>query len=95
MKSINPRLIKGFGQVSSEVMRDPELSLKDKGLYAYLCTFAGSQTNELIVSVYRMADECGISPSTIKRSIETLQSKGIIDRVYMGKGKTRKTIILK
>ena len=95
MKSINPRLIKGFGQVSSEVMRDPELSLKDKGLYAYLCTFAGSQTNELIVSVYRMADECGTSPSSIKRSIETLQSKGIIDRVYMGKGKTRKTIILK
>ena len=95
MKSINPRLIKGFGQVSIEVMRDPELSLKDKGLYAYLCTFAGSQTNELIVSVYRMADECGTSPSTIKRSIETLQSKGIIDRVYMGKGKTRKTIILK
>jgi len=95
MKSINPRLIKGFGQVSSEVMRDPELSLKDKGLYAYLCTFAGNQTNELIGSVYRMADECGTSPSTIKRSIETLQSKGIIDRVYMGKGKTRKTIILK
>lgn len=95
MKSINPRLIKGFGQVSIDVMRDPELSLKDKGLYAYLCTFAGSQTNELIVSVYRMADECGTSPSSIKRSIEILQSKGIIDRVYMGKGKTRKTIILK
>jgi predicted transcriptional regulator len=95
MKSINLRLAKGFGQVSNEVMRDPELSLKDKGLYAYLCTFAGSQTNELIVSVYRMADECGTSPSTIKRSIETLQSKGIIDRVYMGKGRTRKTIILK
>lgn len=95
MKSINLRLAKGFGQVSNEVMRDPELSLKDKGLYAYLCTFAGSQTNELIVSVYRMADECGTSPSTIKRSIETLQSKGIIDREYMGKGKTRKTIILK
>jgi len=95
MKSINLRLAKGFGQVSNEIMRDPELSLKDKGLYAYLCTFAGSQTNELIVSVYRMADECGTSPSTIKRSIETLQSKGIIDREYMGKGKTRKTIILK
>jgi predicted transcriptional regulator len=95
MKSINPRLIKGFGQVSSEVMRDPELSLKDKGLYAYLCTFANSQSNELIVSVYRMADECGTSPSSIKRSIETLQSKSIISREYMGKGKTRKTIILK
>lgn len=95
MKSTNPRLTKGFGQVSNEVMRDPELSLKDKGLYAYLCTFAGSQTNELIVSVYRMADECGASPSTIKRSIETLQEKGIIDRLFMGKGKTRKTIILK
>lgn len=95
MKSINPRLVKGFGQVSNDVMRDPELSLKDKGLYAYLCTFAGSQTNELIVSIYRMADECGTSPSTIKRSIETLQSKGIIDRLFMGKGKTRKTVILK
>ena len=51
MRNTNPRLSKGFGQVSNEVMRDPELSLKDKGLYSYLCTFAGSQTNELIVSV--------------------------------------------
>lgn len=95
MKSTNPRLQKGFGQVSNEVMRNPELSLKDKGLYAYLCTFAGSQTNELIVSVYRMADECGTSPSSIKRSIDILVSMGIIDRLFMGKGNTRKTIILK
>lgn len=95
MKSINPRLQKGFGQVSNEVMRDPELSMKDKGLYAYLCTYAGSQSNELTVSVYRMSDECGMSPSTIKRSIENLQSKGVIDRLFMGKGNTRKTIILK
>ena len=95
MKSTNPRLQKGFGQVSNEVMRDPEMSLKDKGLYAYLCTFAGSQTNELIVSIYRMADECGTSTSSIKRSIDTLQSKGIINRLFMGKGNTRKTIILK
>jgi DeoR/GlpR family transcriptional regulator of sugar metabolism len=42
-----------------------------------------------------MADECGTSPSTIKRSIEVLQAKGIIDRVFMGKGNTRKTVILK
>jgi DNA-binding MarR family transcriptional regulator len=95
MKSKNLRLQKGFGQVSNEVMRNPELSLKDKGLYAYLCTFAGSETNELIVSVYRMADECGTSPSSIKRSIDTLVSMGIIDRLFMGKGNTRKTIILK
>jgi DNA-binding MarR family transcriptional regulator len=42
-----------------------------------------------------MADECGTSPSSIKRSIDTLVSKGIIDRLFMGKGNTRKTIILK
>lgn len=95
MKYKNPRLHGGFGQVSKTVMADPELSLKDKGLYAYLATYADSETNELTVSVNRMAAECGIDQSTVKRSLKILETKQIIQRISTGLHSSRKTILLK
>jgi len=91
----NVRLKGGFGQVSRTVMRDPDLTLRDKGLYAYLATYADSVGNELNVSINRMASECGVAPSTVKRSIDLLKKKGIIDRVYNGKNISLKTVLLK
>jgi DeoR/GlpR family transcriptional regulator of sugar metabolism len=64
-------------------------------LYAYLATYANSVGNELDVSVNRMASECGVAPSTVKRSIDVLKKKGIIDRVYNGKNISLKTVLLK
>lgn len=95
MASSNYRLKGGFGQVSNAVMRDPNISIRDKGFYSYLCTYANSSTNELILSVSRMTAELETTESTIKRCIDSLKSKGVIERVYMGKGRTWKTIILK
>lgn len=91
----NPRLKSGFGQVSNDVMRDPELTLKDKGLYAYLATYASSDNNDTYVSVSRMAEDCGVTVATIKRSIDILTKKGIINRVHRGKGESKRTYLLK
>lgn len=95
MKSKNPRLNGGFGMVSKAVMADPELSTKDKGLYAYLAVYADSVTNELTVSVNRMAAELGITQATVKRSLKILEDKNIIQRVDNGAKVTRTTILLK
>ena len=81
--------------VSRAVMTDPELCIRDKALYAYLTSYADSVANELTVSVNRMAAECGVTQSTIKRSLKTLEDKGIIRRVSVGALITRKTILLK
>jgi DNA-binding MarR family transcriptional regulator len=91
----NVRLKGGFGQVSCVVTRDPELNLRDKGFYSYLASYADSQTNELFVGTNKMANECGITVSTVKRCLDKLKRKGIIDRRSNGKNKTMTTVILK
>lgn len=95
MKEKNPRLSGGFGMVSRTVMADAELSTREKALYAYLAVYADSATNELTVSINRIAAECGITQSTVKRSLKMLEKKNIIKRVVMGTLMTRKTILLK
>ena len=95
MKSKNPRLNGGFGMVSRSVMTDPDISLREKGVYAYLATYADSVTNELTVSINRMAAELGVTQATVKRSLKLLEDKQIIQRVSSGLRVTRKTILLK
>jgi DeoR/GlpR family transcriptional regulator of sugar metabolism len=95
MNKQNPRLTGGFGIVSRSVMADAELSTRDKAIYAYLTTYADSVTNELYVSVNRIAAECGITQSTVKRSLKLLEEKQIIIRLKRGSRVTRKTVLLK
>ena len=75
------RLKGGFGQVSNTVLRNPELNLGEKALYSYLCTYANSENSELFVSVNKMAAECNIGQSTVKRYLQTLEKKGVILRI--------------
>ena len=92
---INYRLKNGFGQVSNNIMRDPEVSLQEKAVYSYLCTYSDAITNQTYVGIAKMADECGVSQSTIKRILNSLESKRIIVRVTRGNGLTSFTNILK
>lgn len=95
MSTLNNRLTGGFGQCTSTVMRDPSLCIRDKALYAYLCTFADSKNNQLRVSVYKMASELDVSPITVIRALKSLENSGIIKRIAIGKGKSKTTMILK
>jgi predicted transcriptional regulator len=91
----NPRLKDGFGMVSNTVIRDPELSLRDKAIYAYLSTYANSETNSLTVGINRIAADCDIGHSTVKRALENLEKAGVIRRTHRGQGNTKLTILLK
>lgn len=95
MKNKNPRITGGFGMISKAVVADPELSMREKALYAYLATYADSATNELTVSVNRMCAELGITQATVKRSLKILEDKQIIKRISVGHKNVRKTILLK
>jgi hypothetical protein len=91
----NTRLTGGFGQCTSTVLRDPGISIREKAVYAYLCTFADSQSNQLNISVYRMAAELNISKQTILRSLKQLESLNIITRASSGRGRAKITVLLK
>lgn len=90
----NARIKNGFGMVSNTVIRDPDISLKEKAVYAYLATYANVH-NELTVGMDRMAAECGVDQSTIGRAIKSLKDKGIISRISRGLSNTSVTILLK
>lgn len=91
----NTRLNGGFGQCTNTIMRDPGVSIRDKAVYAYLCTFADSRSNQLRVSVYTMAADLDVSKQTIVRSLKSLESKKIISRFSRGRGQCKATVILK
>lgn len=80
--------------MSKTVIQDPEISLPEKALYSYLCTYAGPD-NTLFTSVDRMASECGNTQSTIIRLLGKLEQKGIIRRESRGSGMTKLTTLLK
>lgn len=80
--------------VTSNVLRNPDISLRDKGLYSYLATYANSD-NILTVSINRAANECGVDESTIKRILDQLKKQGIIVREQREHGKSYKTTLLK
>lgn len=91
----NPRLKDKYGLVTSLVMRDPNVSVAARGLYAYLATYADVKTSETNVGISRMANEMGVTESTIKRCIKTLLDNGIITRVKRANSKTLVTVLLK
>lgn len=91
---MNPRLNNGYGIVSKTVVRDPNISLRDKGLYAYLTSYANSD-NVLNVSVNKAAAECNVDPSTIKRILKSLKNSGVIVREIRDIGQSYKTILNK
>jgi len=68
-----------FGIVSYDVMSDPELSSRAKGLYALLCCYA-DKDRKCYPSKSRLADELNVSYKTLKRYLKELYSKKLIKR---------------
>lgn len=91
----NPRLKDGFGMVSNTVIRDPELSLRDKAIYAYLSTYANSESNSLTVGINKIAADCDIGHSTVKRALDNLEKASVLMRTHRGQGNTKLTILIK
>jgi DNA-binding MarR family transcriptional regulator len=73
----------GFGMVSNEVLRDADISLREKAVYSYLSTYA-DKYGVCTVGIDRITSECGVDHSTIKRILKSLKEKNVIDRIPRG-----------
>ena len=73
-----------YGIVMDEVMKDPDLSLRAKGLYGLLATYADKERT-CFPSTNTLAEFSGISKRTIERTLKELEKKNYIirtDRVF-------------
>lgn len=92
MKSL---LQNGFTQVSNNVVRNPDIPLREKGLYLLLASYAHNETGETTVSVSKMSDECGLDQSSVRRTLDSLINLGLIKRTRRGKNESWITTLLK
>ena len=68
-----------FGVVDTEVTQDPNLSLRAKGLYALLCTYA-DKDRRCFPSIATLAELSGVTRRTIERTLTELEEKTYVTR---------------
>jgi len=85
----------GFTQVSNTVIRDPDIPLREKGLYAVLASYANNDTAETTISVNKLAAETGLNPSSVRRTLDKLNGMGLIKRTRRGKNESWITTLLR
>lgn len=71
-------LFNGYGMVQRSIMRDPNLSIEVKGVYAYLCSFSGA--GECVLpDVLEQCKELGISQDKYYKCIQILIDNGYLE----------------
>lgn len=70
---------KKFGIVHTEVIQDIDLSLRAKGLYALLCTFADKE-RKCYPSIGTLSELSSVSRRTIERTLNELEEKNHVKR---------------
>lgn len=70
----------GYGRIPRAVMVDPRLSAKAKGLYAYLCAYAGA-TGRAFPRKTDMLYHLSISEPTCRKILQQLQETGYLAAV--------------
>lgn len=68
-----------FGIVNSDIVSDPNLSLRAKGLYAILCKYA-NKDRLCYPSMSSLAAEAGTSVRTIERLLKELKANAYVTR---------------
>jgi DNA-binding MarR family transcriptional regulator len=68
-----------FGIVHTEVIQDPNLSLRAKGVYALLATYADKQRT-CYPAISTLAELSGVSRRTIERILKELEEKKYVTR---------------
>ncbi len=68
---------KRYGIVTAEVMRDPDLSVTSKAVYALICTFANKE-KQCFPSIVTLGELLSVNRRTIERSIKELKEKQYI-----------------
>jgi len=68
-----------FGIVDADVMQDPSLSLRAKGVYGLLATFA-RRDRTCFPSINTLSDYSGTGRRTIERALKELEEKGYVKK---------------
>lgn len=68
---------KGYGTVPKMVMKDEDLTIEAKGIYAYLCSYAGAGETAF-PSVSLMCKDLGISDNRLYKHRKLLVDKGYL-----------------
>ena len=66
--------------VDIAVLRDKNLNINDKAIYAVLCSFAASQDRTCFPSIALIAETAGCSDRTVQRALLSLEKAGYIKR---------------
>lgn len=72
-------MAKKFGIVSDEVVKDPSLSLRAKGLYALLASYA-DKNRTCYPKINTLAEYAGVSRRSVERTLNELEEKGYLTR---------------
>lgn len=68
----------GFGIIPKHIMKNTDVSLQAKGIYAYLCSYAGNK-DTAFPSVKLITYELGVSKDTFYKYLSELQLKGYVE----------------
>jgi DNA-binding MarR family transcriptional regulator len=81
-----------FGKVSQDVLRDHDVSMNAKAVYALLCSYLGEKAY-CYPSVSDMTYDLKASKSKIDRALNELREKGIIKRIHTPPGLASNTYV--
>jgi hypothetical protein len=70
-----------FADVDIEVMRDIELSVCEKTVFAVICTHVDAKTRKCNLLVKTIAQEAGCSIRSVQESLKALDGRGVIERI--------------
>ena len=68
----------GYGFVSKEVVSDPSITPRAKGLYAYFAVIAGIE--QCTLSTTKVCEEMAITKDELSKCINELVSAGVVER---------------
>ena len=60
------------------IWRDPTLTLADKAVLGVLSTYVNAKSGQAWPSTQRIADDLGVSRSTVKRTLDVLEARGLL-----------------
>lgn len=78
--------------VFQEVLRNPDITIEAKGLYAYLAGFSGAG-DECYPSIGLMCDEMGMSKTRLYKHMAVLVQFGVVEKVQTYNGNIKGRVI--
>ena len=69
---------KGYGNIPKLVMKDEQLTIEAKAIYAYFCSYAGGGTSEVFPSIDLICKDLGISENRLFKHRKLLVERGYI-----------------